>query len=239
MEGPRTSCPRQRVAATTDASAATPRNRARPGPEKENLMDRGILSCGKPAAAWGSAMFAAGRPACLWPGPGGGVLRSFEIYGFARGRLHHGHRRPSRPGLGRCVSRLEDLHRRCLRQRRPIEPERQAKQVRRPGHDADGGVSPPLTFKFEFDLYGTGDDAGQTTFHLPQAYGEWGSLLAGKAAACSWTAACSRTRSISGARRAWCSFATCRSAGRRRAMTCTSRSRWNGRATTSIPATCG
>jgi hypothetical protein len=42
----------------------------------------------------------------------------------------------------------------------------------------EGGT--PLTFKFEFDLFGTGVDAGQTTFRLRHAYGEWGQLLAGQ-----------------------------------------------------------
>jgi hypothetical protein len=37
-----------------------------------------------------------------------------------------------------------------------------------------------LSFKFEFDLFGVGVDAGQTTFRLRHAYGEWGSLLAGQ-----------------------------------------------------------
>jgi hypothetical protein len=38
----------------------------------------------------------------------------------------------------------------------------------------------PINFKFEFDLFGVGADAGQTTFRLRHAYGEWGSLLAGQ-----------------------------------------------------------
>jgi hypothetical protein len=38
----------------------------------------------------------------------------------------------------------------------------------------------PVNFKFEFDLFGVGSDAGQTTFRLRHAYGEWGSLLAGQ-----------------------------------------------------------
>jgi hypothetical protein len=38
----------------------------------------------------------------------------------------------------------------------------------------------PINFKFEFDLFGVGGDAGQTTFRLRHAYGEWGSLLAGQ-----------------------------------------------------------
>lgn len=38
----------------------------------------------------------------------------------------------------------------------------------------------PVTFKFEFDLFGVGADEGQTTFRLRHAYGEWGPLLAGQ-----------------------------------------------------------
>lgn len=38
----------------------------------------------------------------------------------------------------------------------------------------------PINFKFEFDLFGTGVDAGQTTFRLRHAYGEWGQFLAGQ-----------------------------------------------------------
>jgi hypothetical protein len=43
-----------------------------------------------------------------------------------------------------------------------------------------GANNTPLDFKFEFDLFGTGADAGQTTFRLRHAYGEWGSILAGQ-----------------------------------------------------------
>jgi hypothetical protein len=38
----------------------------------------------------------------------------------------------------------------------------------------------PLFVKFEFDLFGVGGDAGQTTFRLRHAYGEWGPILAGQ-----------------------------------------------------------
>jgi hypothetical protein len=38
----------------------------------------------------------------------------------------------------------------------------------------------PLTFKFEFDFFGVGVDAGQTTIRLRHFYGEWRSLLAGQ-----------------------------------------------------------
>jgi hypothetical protein len=43
-----------------------------------------------------------------------------------------------------------------------------------------GGSGTPLNFKFEFDLFGVGGDAGQTTFRLRHAYGEWGQFLAGQ-----------------------------------------------------------
>lgn len=42
------------------------------------------------------------------------------------------------------------------------------------------GGDTPITFKFEFDLFGTGADAGQTTFRLRHMYAEWGSILAGQ-----------------------------------------------------------
>jgi hypothetical protein len=38
----------------------------------------------------------------------------------------------------------------------------------------------PINTKFEFDLFGVGDDAGQTTFRLRHAYGEFGQFLAGQ-----------------------------------------------------------
>ncbi|HVM99101.1 MAG TPA: DcaP family trimeric outer membrane transporter [Caulobacteraceae bacterium] len=37
-----------------------------------------------------------------------------------------------------------------------------------------------LFVKFEFDLYATGDHAGETTFHLQHFFGRWGPILAGK-----------------------------------------------------------
>src|SRR5215472_10363041 len=43
-----------------------------------------------------------------------------------------------------------------------------------------GASTPPINFKFEFDLFGVGADAGKTTFRLRHAYGEWGPLLAGQ-----------------------------------------------------------
>ena len=37
-----------------------------------------------------------------------------------------------------------------------------------------------IEFKFEFDFFGVGSDAGQTTIRLRHVYGEWGRLLAGQ-----------------------------------------------------------
>jgi hypothetical protein len=43
-----------------------------------------------------------------------------------------------------------------------------------------GDNTPPVNFKFEFDMFGVGANAGQTAFRLRHAYGEWGQLLAGQ-----------------------------------------------------------
>ena len=43
-----------------------------------------------------------------------------------------------------------------------------------------GESTPPVSFKFEFDMFGTGADAGKTTMRLRHAYGEWGQLLGGQ-----------------------------------------------------------
>ena len=51
---------------------------------------------------------------------------------------------------------------------------------------------------FEFELFGTGVDAGQTTFRLRHAYGELGSSAPARPGARSWTSTCSRTRSSTG-----------------------------------------
>jgi len=43
-----------------------------------------------------------------------------------------------------------------------------------------GDSTPPINFKFEFDLFGVGADAGQTTIRFRHIYGEWGQILAGQ-----------------------------------------------------------
>ncbi|MCE3284061.1 MAG: hypothetical protein K0R70_317 [Steroidobacteraceae bacterium] len=43
-----------------------------------------------------------------------------------------------------------------------------------------GAGSAPVAFRFEFDLFGVGEDAGQTTYHVRHVYGAWRQLLAGR-----------------------------------------------------------
>jgi hypothetical protein len=43
-----------------------------------------------------------------------------------------------------------------------------------------GDNTPPVNFRFEFDMFGVGIDAGQTTIRLRYAYGEFGPILAGQ-----------------------------------------------------------
>src|SRR4249919_697532 len=49
------------------------------------------------------------------------------------------------------------------------------------GAKATGNIwGKPYEAKFEFDLYGTGVDEGQTTFHVRHMYARWGPLLVGQ-----------------------------------------------------------
>ena len=70
-----------------------------------------------------------------------------------------------------------------------------------------------LRTTFEFELFGTGTDAGQTTFRLRHAYGKLGHLGPDKRGLHSWTRTSSPTRSSTGARTAWSFSAMCRSVG--------------------------
>ena len=48
------------------------------------------------------------------------------------------------------------------------------------GQMPTGEDGSPVTFKLEFDFFGVGADAGQTTIRLRHAYGEWKQLLGGQ-----------------------------------------------------------
>ena len=137
------------------------------------LKSNGLLTVGLPAAV--SAVLLSSAPAVAEE-----AGRSFEIYGFAQadyiqdfgGRLSpdwDDALRPSKIGIdGQYGGDGQSS----------ISVKQSRFGVKGSMPTGEGGT--PLTFKFEFDLFGTGADAGQTTFRLRHAYGEWGALLAGQ-----------------------------------------------------------
>ncbi len=71
-----------------------------------------------------------------------------------------------------------------------------------------------LKTTFEFELFGTGVDEGQTTFRLRHAYGELGAFGAGQyLEPVHGSGRLPQLPRVPGARRAWCSSATSSSAG--------------------------
>jgi hypothetical protein len=104
--------------------------------------------------------------------------RSFEIYGFAQAdfiqdfnRVHPDWDATLRP------SRIPTIDGLYGSDGQSIISARQS----RFGVKATQNIAgKPLFVKFEFDLYGTGDDAGQTTMRLRHFYGSWGPVLAGQ-----------------------------------------------------------
>jgi hypothetical protein len=106
--------------------------------------------------------------------------KSFEIYGFAQadaiydfGRMNPDWQDAFRPSK---IANPEGIYGSNGDSSVSVKQSRFGVKGTMPtadGHD-------PITFKFEFDLFGVGSDAGQTTFRLRHAYGEWGSLLAGQ-----------------------------------------------------------
>lgn len=105
---------------------------------------------------------------------------SFEIYGFAQADLIYD------------ADRVDPAWQDALRPSKiPTDPSTfgsdgittfSVKQSRF-GVQGDVPVSDALgdiKFKFEFDFFGVGSDAGQTTIRLRHVYGEWGPLLAGQ-----------------------------------------------------------
>jgi len=138
--------------------------------ETRNVMNsKGLL------AAAISAALLAGAPAVAEE-----TGRSFEIYGFAQadfiqdltGRLDPNWDdafRPSKIGMDEQFGGDGQSSISVKQSRFGVK-----------GSMPTGAGGTPLNFKFEFDLFGTGVDAGQTTFRLRHAFGEWGSLLAGQ-----------------------------------------------------------
>ena len=108
------------------------------------------------------------------------ATRNFEIYGFAQ------------------VDYIQDTKRVNPDWQDAFRPSRIAAPEGQYGSNGQASVSvkqsrfgvkgmvptsdhaPPINFKFEFDFFGTGVDAGQTTIRLRHFYAEWGQLLAGQ-----------------------------------------------------------
>jgi len=137
------------------------------------LKSNGLLTVGLPAAV--SAVLLSSAPAVAEE-----AGRSFEIYGFAQadyiqdfgGRLSpdwDDALRPSKIGIDGQYGGDGQSSISVKQSRFGVK-----------GKMPTGENNTPLDFKFEFDLFGTGADAGQTTFRLRHAYGEWGSILAGQ-----------------------------------------------------------
>ena len=106
--------------------------------------------------------------------------RSFEIYGFAQadaiydfGRMNPDWDDAFRPSK---IANPEGIYGTDGQASVSVKQSRFGVKGTMP--TAEGRA--PINFKFEFDLFGVGGDAGQTTFRLRHAYGEWGSLLAGQ-----------------------------------------------------------
>jgi hypothetical protein len=106
--------------------------------------------------------------------------RSFEIYGFAMADYIQD------------TKRVDPSWEDAFRPSKIATPEGQfgtngqadvsAKQSRLgfKGTLPTGDTTAPLNFKFEFDMFGVGADAGKTTIRLRHAYGEWGQFLGGQ-----------------------------------------------------------
>jgi hypothetical protein len=139
------------------------------------MENRNVLNSKSLLAAAVSAVLLAATPAVAEESG-----RSFEIYGFAQadyiqdfgGRLSpdwDDALRPSKIGIDGQYGGDGQSSISVKQSRFGVK-----------GTMPTGASSSPLSFKFEFDLFGTGADAGQTTFRLRHAYGEWGSILAGQ-----------------------------------------------------------
>ncbi len=136
------------------------------------LQNRLNAATGAPPVADVPATSLAGSPSSA--GEGG----SFEIYGFAQ------------------VDYIQDFKRVDPAWDSTLRPSKIPTTAGIFGDDGQGVISVrqsrfgvrakqpvggrDLFVRFEFDLFGVGGDAGQTTFRLRHAYGEWGPILAGQ-----------------------------------------------------------
>lgn len=102
----------------------------------------------------------------------------FEVYGFVQAdfiqdfkRVHPDWDATLRPSR---IPTVDGLYGDDGQSIISVRQSRLGVQARQPAGARD------LFVRFEFDLYGVGDDQGQTTFRLRHAYGEWGPVLAGQ-----------------------------------------------------------
>ena len=145
---------------------------------------------------------------------------SFEIYGFAMLDIGHDFKQidPNWSDTLR-VTKLPSFEDQFGRDHSTFAGVRQSRLGVRSSTPTALGE---LKTTFEFELFGTGVDEGQTTFRLRHAYGELGAFGAGQ----TWSPFMDpdvfpNSLEYWGPDRAWCSSATCRFAGCRYEATAT------------------
>lgn len=137
------------------------------------LQNRLNAATGAPLEIQAPSASAAGVPASESGGGG-----SFEVYGFAQidyiqdfKRVHPDWDATLRPSR---IPTVDGIYGDDGQSILSVRQSRFGVRATQPIGGRD------LFARFEFDLYGVGDDAGQTTFRLRHAYGEWGPILAGQ-----------------------------------------------------------
>jgi len=133
------------------------------------------------ARASGEAVVAAPPPTEIAPPPvrqAAGASRNFEIYGFVQtdyiqdfDRVDPNWEAALRP------SKIPTTDNQFGDDGQSIFSVRQSRFGVQARQEIGGK---DLFVKFEFDMFGTGDDAGQTTIRLRHAYGSWGPILIGQ-----------------------------------------------------------
>ena len=159
---------------------------------------RAVATFAAAFGSWPAAAAAQGGRA----GDEGHDTPKLEIYGFGQGDFVVDFKRnnPDWFDVNR-PSRLPVQPER-IRRERPLLAQRASEPLRREGHDARRGDGDVFA-TFDFDLFGVGIDAGQTTIRLRHAYGTVGATSAAASSrARSWTSTSSRTSSSTGDRTA-------------------------------------
>lgn len=139
------------------------------------LANQLARASGEPVVQIPTATEAAQAPPWRAPREGG---PNFEVYGFAQADYIQDFKRVDNAwDAALRPSKIPTAHDQFGDNGQSIFSVRQSRFGVQ-GRQEIGGKD--LFVKFEFDLFGTGDDAGQTTFRLRHAYGSWGPILAGQ-----------------------------------------------------------